>query len=192
MTSTQLERLIRQRLDAVNLLPALNDYKSQFLDFPDGFFVELVLNDGTKLVEVERIAREVRDELGKQNIELDVIVRSLWIVQSIEGPKPAISVSGGIGVAWAFSATLASGDLKTDVEVAVTQLAVREIRRRIEEGSLGPADEKDAMRQVVKEFLKLQLSFGGESYWDPIGHPQQELNESALLYLFGHSVVGKR
>jgi hypothetical protein len=192
MTSTQLERRIREKLNAAGLSQVLNDYKSQFLDFPDGFFVELVLNDGTKLVEVERIAREVRDELGKQNIELDVIVRSLWIVQSIEGPKPAISVSGGIGAAWVFSATLVSGELKANVEVAVTQLAVREIKRRIEEGSLGPADEKDAVREVVKEFLKLQLSFGGESYWDPIGRPQQELSESALLYLFGHSVVGKR
>jgi hypothetical protein len=192
MTSTQLERRIREKLNAAGLSQVLNDYKSQFLDFPDGFFVELVLNDGTKLVEVERIAREVRDELGKQNIELDVIVRSLWIVQSIEGPKPAISVSGGIGAAWAFSTTLVSGELKANAEVAVTQLAVREIKRRIEEGSLEPADEKDAVREVVKEFLKLQLSFGGESYWDPIGHPQQELNESALLYLFGHSVVGKR
>jgi hypothetical protein len=192
MTSTQLERLIRERLDAVGLSQALNDYKSQFLDFPDGFFVELVLNDGTKLVEVERITREVRDELGKQNIELDVIVRSLWIIQHIEGPNAAIGFSGGIEAAWTFSATLVSGSLKANVEVAVTHLAVREIKRRIEEGSLGQADEKDAAREVVKEFLKLQLSFGGESYWDPIGHPQQELNESALLYLFGHSAVGKR
>ncbi|MGB7586885.1 MAG: hypothetical protein WBM11_18735 [Terriglobales bacterium] len=192
MTSTELERKIREKLEAVGLSQALDEHRSQFLEFPDGFFVELTLNDGSKLVEVERITRELRELLAKEDVEVDVIVRANWAVQSIEGPTPAISVSGGIRAAWAFQVVLASGSLITRVEVDVTQLAVQEIKQKVKEGSLRPADETAAMKEVVKEFVKLQLSFGGESHWDPIRYPQQELNESALLYLFGHSVVGKR
>jgi hypothetical protein len=174
------------------LSQVLDEHKSQFLEFPDGFFVELTLNDGSRLVEVEGITRELRELLAKQNVELDVIVRANWAIQGVEGPTPAISVSGGIRAAWAFRVTLTSGSLTTNVEVDVTQVAVLEIKRKVKEGSLGSADETAAVKEVVKEFVKLQLSFGGESYWDPIRYPQQELNEAALLYLFGHSVVGKR
>lgn len=192
MTSTELERQIREKLGAAGLLQALEEHKSQFLEFPDGFFVELVLSDGSKLAEVDRIARELQALLRTQGTELDVIVRSIWTVQNIESPKPAISISGGIRAAWAFPVTLVSGSLTTNVEVDVTQFAAQEIKSKVAEGSLGSMDEKAAMKEVVKEFLKLQLSFGGESYWDPIRYPKQELNDSALLYLFGHSVVGKR
>jgi hypothetical protein len=192
MTSTELERRIREKLEAGGLLQALDEHKSQFLEFPDGFFAELVLGDGSKLAEVDRIARELRELLRTQGLELDVIVRSIWAVQSVGEPGAKISVSGGFRAALTFPVILVSGDARVEVEVNVTFQALEEIKRKVAEGSLEPRDEKAAMKEVIKEFLKLQLSFGGESYWDPIRYPQQELNDSALLYLFGHSLVGKK
>jgi hypothetical protein len=189
--STELEQRIRESLGAAGLLQALDEYKSQFLEFPDGFFVELVLKDGSKQLEVERIAREFRESLGKQGVELDVLVRSDWTIQEIEGPKPAVSVSGGLRAAWAYSATLASGNRTTDVEVDVTQLAILEIKRKANEDIAHPVDETVAVKELVKKFLKFELSLGGESYWDPIQSRELELNESALSYLIGQAAVGK-
>jgi hypothetical protein len=191
MTSTELETLIRDELTTAGLWEVVDQHKSQFLEFPDGLFAELVLSDGSKLVDVERIARELRESLRKRDVELDVIVRSTWTVQNVGDPRPAIGVSGGIRAAWAFPVTLVSGGLTAQVEVDVTQLAIDEIRKRLVGQAGKSMGEKDVMAEVVREFLKLQLSLGGESYWDPIRYPQQELNEAALLYLLGHSTVGK-
>jgi hypothetical protein len=190
MTSTELERRIRGELVVAGLVQLLDESKSQFLEFPDGLFAEVVFSDGSRLVEAERILRELRESLKNQGIELEAIVRCTWVVQNVGDPRPAISVSGGIRAAWNFPATLISGRATTEVEVDVTLLAIDAIKRKLKESS-EQVEEKAAMKEVVKEFIKLQLSFGGESYWDPIRYPKQELNDAALLYLFGHSAVGK-
>jgi hypothetical protein len=191
MTSSELERLIRQRLEAAKLLQVLDEFKSQFLEFPDGLFAELVLNDGSRLVDVERIGRELRESLRKQGVDLDVIVRAVWTVREVGDPQPARGASGGIRSAWAFPATLVSGGLTVDVEVDVDTFAIDAIRRRLLDRGAQGVDEKEVMKDVVQEFLKLQLSTGGESYWDPIRYPQPELRESTFAYLLGHSAVGK-
>jgi hypothetical protein len=190
MTSIELERTIQEELGKAGALKLLDQRESQFLEVPGGLFAELVLGDGSRLVDVERVARGVREALSKRGVDLSVIVRSIWTVQSVGDAQAAISLTGGIRSAWSFPATLVSGGLKTQVEVEVTMLAVDEIKRKLK-GSADPVDERSAIKEVVKEFLKLQLSFGGESYWDPIRYPKQELNDSALLYLFGQSSVGR-
>jgi hypothetical protein len=187
MTATELEMVIREELAKAGLWELVNQRKSQFLEFPDGLFAEIVLGDGSRLTDVERVGRGVRESLSKRGIEVDVIVRSIWAVQSVGDARLASGVFRG---AWSFPAILASGGLTTDVEVEVTLLAVDEIKRKLKV-STEPVDESAGIKEVVKEFLKLQLSFGGESYWDPIRNPKQELNDSALLYLFGHSPVGQ-
>jgi hypothetical protein len=183
MTSSELEALVRDRLKAEGLLPVFDEHKSQFLEFPDGLFAELVLSDGSKLIDVERIGRELRDSLKKQDVDLDVIVRSVWSVKEVGDPRPARS-----RMAWAVPVTLASGDSTRDVEVDVGLFAVEEIRQKIKGRGLS---ESAAVKEVVREFVELQLSLGGESYWDPIRYPQQELNEGALTYLFMHTPVAQ-
>lgn len=190
MTSTELERRIREQLQAAGLLQALDEHRSQFLEFPDGFFVEIVLNDGSKLADTERIVREVRESLKNGEGDVDAIVRSIWAVENIGDPHPAVSISGGIKTAWNFPATLVSGGRRTEVEVEVTMSAIDAIKHQVKEAA-EKVDEKAVMKEIVKEFLKLQLSFGGESYWDPIRTPKQELNDAALLYLRVHSPVGQ-
>jgi hypothetical protein len=192
MTSTELERLIRGKLEASGLLQAIDEHKSQFMEFPSELFAELVLTDGSKLVDVERIGRELRESLKKQGVEVVVIVRSIWIVKTLDGPKSAITVAGGIRPAWAFTATLLSGGLSCNVEVDVTMSAVDAIKRSVAEKSAGLVDEGSAIKEIVKEFLKLRLSFGGESYWDPLRERQLDLNEDALSYWLGPALAGRR
>lgn len=188
MTSTELEHLIREKLAATGLLKILDEDKSQFLEFPDGLFAELVLTDGSRLADVERIGREVRESLKKQNIDVDVIARALWSVKEVGDPQPARGASGGIRAAWAVPVTLVCGSSMRNVEVDVGLLAVDEIKRKIKGKSL---DESVAIKEVVKEFVEMQLALGGESYWDPVRYPQQDLSQGALLYLFMHTSVAE-
>lgn len=59
----------------------------------------------------------------------------------------------------------------------VTGLALAEMRRRLSNRDLGGfADEED----VVREFVRLEVSYGEESYWDPLRYPELELNGDAL------------
>src|SRR5579872_2314168 len=192
MTSTELERLIRAKLEASGLLEAIDEHKSQFMEFPSELFAELVLTDGSKLVEVERIGRELRESLKKQGVDVVVIVRSIWIVKSVDGPKSAITLAGGIRPAWAFTASLLSGGLSCDVEVDVSMSAIDAIKRNVAEKSAGLVEEGAAVKEIVKEFLKLRLSSGGESYWDPLRDQQLDLSEDALSYWLGPVLAGKR
>lgn len=192
MTASELERLLQQELGKVDLWDSVDQHKSQFLEFPDGLFAEIVFVDGSRLPQGERVLQEVKWVLREKGVELDAIVRAAWSVQSIGDPGPARGLSGGIRAAWAFPVTLVSGQATTPVEVDVTYLAVLEIRNKLLGGSEGSQDEKGVMKEVVREFLKLELSLGGESYWDPIRYPQRELNEAALSYLLLHGAVGKK
>ena len=49
MRTAELETTFRDKLEQAGLVAAMNEEKSQFLDLPDGFFAEIVLNDGSKL-----------------------------------------------------------------------------------------------------------------------------------------------
>lgn len=184
MTAAELERTVREQLTSAGLWADVDERKSQFLEFPDGLFAEIVLNDGSKLAEAERVVKLVQVNSKFDQQELDAIVRANWTVQSIEGPAGAIVIPGGIRPALAFTATLKSGALTKAVVVHVTMSAVDAIKRNIAKSG-EPVDEGAAIKEVVREFLRLRLSYGGESYWDPLDDQPLELNEDALLYWLG-------
>ncbi len=190
MTSTELENLIRTKLDSAGLLRVVDEFSSQFLEFPDGFFfVELVLTDGTKLVDVERIGREVRELLRKQNVDLDVMVRAIWTVKEVGDPRTTWDSSGNPGLGrWRVPVTLESGGRRQEVEIAVLYSVVLDLKNRIAGKGWS---ETSAIKEVVREFVEMELSLGGESYWDPIRDPKQEINGSALSYLFMHTPVAQ-
>ena len=190
MNAVELGKLTREQLSAAGLWDLVDQHKSQFLEFPDGFFAEIVLKDGSRIAEAELVESDLRQSLRKQGTELDVIVRSIWAVDSVGDPKVVPGTPGVSDFSVVYPARLVSGGLTVDVQVEVTISASEAIKRRAKQ-SAGSYDKKAAIKQVVKEFLDLQLSFGGESYWDPIRYPKQELNDSALLYLFTHGPVAK-
>lgn len=184
MTATELEGLIRQRLTAAGLWQLVDQHKSQFLEFPDGLFAEIVIDDGSKLTDVERVGREIRESLKKEaNTDLDVIVRSLWTVTKVGDPP----YGNQIGV-WRVPVALASGAATRAVEVDVPYPVVLSIRERVAGKGL---DETTAVKEVVREFVEMELALGGESYWDPIQKRTREINGSALSYLFMHTSVAQ-
>jgi hypothetical protein len=199
MTSTEVEKLVREALTNAGLWQAVDQYTSQFLEFPDGFFAEIVLGDGSKLVDAERAVREVEETLRKQGIDLDTVVRSVWRVKDVSNPSDWIEEEildqrAPVGASWPFvrvlvvPVVLTSGSATQEVKVHVLLSVVGEIKRRIEGKGL---DEKESVKKVVREFVSLELSRGGVSYWDPIGYPQSEVSEGALLYLFGQTPAAR-
>lgn len=197
MTSTELERFVQEKLGRASLSQVIDEHNSQFLEFPDGLFAELVLNDATKLVDVERIARETREALRRQGVQLDVIVRVLWSVSDVRHVGKSLSVTAGaFRDAEAFMATLVSGGARTAVEVDVTSTAWEEIEGELERSPKTSASVVEWVTEVVKRFLELRLSLGGASYWevstDP-NHPSRlDLGPGEVAYLLGRSPVPQK
>ncbi len=183
MTEADLQQCVKDSLRAAGLLQYLDEDESQFLEFPDGWFAEIVIKDGSKLPEVETILRRLKADLQrKQAIELDEIVRPVWGVAKIERIGPSVSFPG-LEPAVRFAVTLRSGGLSCAVVVDVTEAALGMMRERV---SQTKAPQDAALEEVVGEFVKLQVSHGGTNYWDPRKDPRLELNAAAFMYLMGH------
>lgn len=206
MTPTGIENLIRNALSTAGLWQIVDQNESQFLEFPDGFFAEVVLNDGSKQVDAERVVRDVEGSLRKQGTDLDVIVRSRWNVErvwKVEHVEHAGTTGAAMGrprFSETFEVILASGGQRTTVTVDVTHpvwLGIAHWSPGLPpDPEFGPIDtstpeQTDRVKDFVIQFLKLRLSLGGSNYWDPIREPSLELDEAALQYLTGFSSVGK-
>ena len=181
MTTRELAKLIIDNLGAADLLPYVVREKQQLHETPEGFLVEIVLRDGSKLEEAENVVEKVRHEVESRGEHLISIVRALWSVKKVEEVGPARDSSGGIKCAVDFNAILQSGKREVVVTVEVTEPALQELRRRV--GGDGHFLKK------VKDFLEFQLSIGGAGYWDPVRYPQRVLNEAAALYLLTYNPV---
>jgi hypothetical protein len=162
--------------------------KTALLGFPEEYYAEIVLDDAGKISAANEALTEVAAQLKRENEKLDYIVRALWKVQEVRlAPDykaeaiPDLMKQGIFSLR--FLATLESGErCKKEVGVELTPSAYEELRR------LGQPTDENSLKDVVRDFLKLQLSFGGESYWDPIRYPRQQLNDMAVLHLHYHPV----
>ena len=181
MTERELGRILSEAFRSVGLSRYVVRDQSQLFEIPEGFFVETVLSDGSKLEEAENLIASIRCEVGAQGSHLIPILRAIWTVKKVEKVGVSRGKSGGIKSAIDFRAVLESGSREADVIVEVTSPALQDLRKKV--GS------DDQILETVKDFLRLQLSFGGAGYWDPIRYPRQVLNEAAVLYLFAHRPV---
>jgi len=194
MTERELGRILSEAFRSAGLSRYVVRDQSQLFEIPEGFFVETVLSDGSKLEEAENLIASIRCEVEAQGSHLIPILRAIWTVKKVEPILRAIwtvkkvekvgvsrGKSGGIKSAIDFRAVLESGSREADVIVEVTSPALQDLRKKV--GS------DDQILETVKDFLRLQLSFGGAGYWDPIRYPRQVLNEAAVLYLFAHRPV---
>jgi hypothetical protein len=179
MTERELSKSLSERLKSAGLTPYLVREKSQLLEFPDGFFAEIVLSDASRLEEASAVIASIRAEVEHQSAHLTPIVRAIWSVKQVENVGPARGASGGIKSSVDFKAVLESGRRETQVTVEVGGHALRELRQKL----------GNDVREAVADFLRLQLSFGGAGYWDPLRYPRQELNSPAVSYLFAHRPV---
>jgi len=195
MRTAELETVLMDRLKSAGLVAVLNEEKSQFLDLSDGFFAEIVLNDGSKLAATDQIVRNVKEELKEKGVQLDSVVRAVWSVKGIQFIGPARGVSGGLKAALEFEAILESGSRECSVSVEVSLAALNKLREKfalservgspawVREGDV----HEETLKKLVREFLDFQLSSGGTSYWDTIRFPKLELKETAVSYLMQDS-----
>ncbi|HXJ91831.1 MAG TPA: hypothetical protein VMT20_03010 [Terriglobia bacterium] len=164
------------------MLQYVDEEETQFLEFPDGWFAEIALKDGSKLPQVESIVQKYKAELEQeQAVQLDEIVRPVWSVVKIERMGPSVTVPG-LEPALRLNVTLHSGSLGCIVTVDVTEAALGIIRERL--GKTG-APEQPALQEIVSEFMRFELSHGGRGYWDPRRDSRLALDAGALTYLFG-------
>lgn len=186
MTVADLEQSVRGSLQEAGLLQYLDEDRTQFLEFPDGWFVEIVVKDGSKLPEVERVVQRYKEHLRRNEAgELDEIVRPVWNVKAIERVSgPSVSFPG-LEPGVRFSVVLQSGSLSCAVTVNVTEGALALIREKLRDTK---AREDAAVQEIVNAFMNLWLSQGGKSYWDPRkdSDSRLELNAAAFMYLMGH------
>src|SRR5271157_472593 len=160
-----METRFRQKLQDSGLFLFFDEH-SQFLEFPSGFFVDLVVKDGTKLPEFRRLVDQIRAEAPER---LDAIIRAIWEVEKIGDPEPAYAADGGLRAAERYPVELKSGAAHQHAWVEVTLLAKLSFR---DHGIKG-----EEIRNIVDEFVNEQLRKGGASYWDPVRAPNLEISE---------------
>ena len=189
MERAEVDKIIKGKLASGGILETVDRDKSQLLEFPDEFFAEVVLRDGSKLSDAERVIQQVQADLQGRGERLDSIVRATWSVRYVErysDPGWIVDSSRPGGVLslpiLPFKVTLYAGSTQTDVRVDVTPSGYDQLKRA------GQSDE-ESLKKIVRNFVEIQLSVGGTSYWDPIRYPRQELNEAAVLYTLHHAPV---
>jgi hypothetical protein len=162
--------------------------KTALLGFPEEYDAEIVLDDAEKIDEANQVLGEVTERLKRENQKLDYIVRALWEVEEVKlepayKPETIPDLMKQRIFSLRFVATLNWGEQpKQEVGVELTPSAYEELRR------LGQPTDENSLKDLIRNFLNLQLSFGGESYWDPMRYPGQQLNDGAVLHLHYHPV----
>ncbi len=189
MDASDIRKLILARASELGIQKALDPSRSQFLDMPEGPFVELVLNDGDKLGEFAEIVELISKEAAAQGLEVDVVLRAIWRVSKIEYVGVAPGASGGIRSAERFRCILQSGQLSQEVLVDVTWDALELLKAKLPELPQSLPQRNAFVKEIVSRFLELQLSFGGVSYWDPVRYPRQDLDSAAMSYMMMHELV---
>ena len=189
----QVEESIERRLRDAGLSKFVNREQSQFLDMQNEVFVEVVLNDGTALGDVEKIIRETVQELKTQGIKLDSVVRALWEILDVSFVGPSRSADGGIRAASLYDVTLKSGNREHHIAVDVFWGALEFLKQKRGLGKLTSKNKREFQNEVVTKavwsFVQHQLSLGGTSYWSPVLYPRLEMNDAAMLFVFGQSTA---
>jgi hypothetical protein len=189
----QVEESLERRLRDAGLAKFVNRDQSQFLDMDDEIFVEVVLNDGTALSDVEKIVRETAQELKPQGIKLDSVVRALWEIVDVKYSGPSRSADGGLRAASEFQVTLKSGErlqrIVVDVFWGATEFLKQKFGLEKLKSTEGSLKNEEIIAKTVWSFVQHQLSLGGTGYWDPVLYPRLEMNDAAMLFVLGQSTI---
>jgi len=192
MDRDELNRLITTKLNEKGLGVHVVKDQVKLLDFPEGYLADIVLDDAARIHDTGQVLEEVEAQVKREDERLDYIVRALWEVKEVrlapESAPEGIAALMSQGVSsLRFIATMKSGiNMTKDVDVEITPSAYEALRR------LGQPTDTNSLRELVCDFLKAQLSFGGISYWDPIKAPRQKLNGGGVLHLHYHPVPAEK
>lgn len=170
----EFSALVQRRLEQTGLISFLDESMSTCIENAAEFFVELVLHDGAEIKRGEELLTEIAKTFMQkhQNIRVSGVVRAHWSIKSITYKGNCHDESGLPKNSECFRVELESGKTIHTVEVEVTPSGFDEIVR-----NLGPGDQ--SVERVIRKLLENDLKKGGESFWHPIRHPKQYLNDVA-------------
>jgi len=196
----EVQTLLDRKLREANLAQFVNREHSQFLDLlPGELFVEVVLNDGSALDEVEKLVRQTAEELAHQGIKLDSVVRALWEIVSVEysGQSKTPDLKQ-YRAAEEFRVLLRSGSRQHEVIVDVFWGALEILEHKLGLAHQGTSPDnalpaghilREMVAPVVRTFLEEQLRHGGTSCWDPLLSSRLEFTATDMSFLLGQSTA---
>jgi hypothetical protein len=198
MTESELRSRVIQKMTHAELANLLDTDLSQFLWVGDNFFAEIVLKDASKQSDTEQILRQIASDLRSNNIVLEVVVRSIWLVTKSWYSDVARTPEGGIKTALDFRSSLKSGTKEIEIRVDVSIGALNVLRPKLGKENfvmhIGWSPEKGDVNEsdiaaAVTAYLEMLLHRGGTSYWDPLLENHLELNQAGMSYVLGHSTA---
>jgi hypothetical protein len=174
VTQSQIDDILREKLRQHSVSYAVKDV--ELLSTPERVLAEVIVQDASVLEETGRAVQDAERELESQGVSLVADVRALWEVEEVERVAIANPSGAPAGlIAAVFKATLKSGARQQEVWISVTPSAQNVLRPLI------ASDE--ALRDLVRVFLRRWLAIGGPGSWDPTRDQKLELDESAARYL---------
>ena len=170
----EFSSLVQQKLEQTGLIDFLDESVSTCIENGFEFFVELVLNDGSEIKRGEDLILEIAKAFNEEHKDIRVtgVVRAHWSIKNITYRGNCHDESGLLKSSECFGVELESGKGRQVVEVEVTPSGFDEIARRLGTGNY-------FVEQVIRKLLEHDLRKGGESFWHPIRHPKQYLNDVA-------------
>src|SRR5258708_22618383 len=119
MTESELEKLVLDRLHQAGIANVVDRDVSQFLWVGATFFAEIVLIDGSKQPEAERVLKEVVEDLQRKGTVLDLVVLARWQVVDIRYIVDARAAEGRRSFALAFRAKFHSFAMEVEISLHV-------------------------------------------------------------------------
>jgi hypothetical protein len=189
LIADRLQGMLESRLSEAGLAEFYNKEHSQFLDLDGEVFAEVVINDASKLEDVEKVVRLTAEEMKSQGISLDSVVRALWEIVSVDYNGPSYTPDlKEVRAADEFCVVLQSGTRRCRIIVDVSSGAQDILRHQL--GLKGASDIREMITPLVRKLLEQRLSQGGTSYWDPLREGSRlVLTATAMSFLLGQSVA---
>jgi hypothetical protein len=158
------------------------------------YIVEILFPDPGRQPILERLLKSIQSELSLKGIGLNVLLRALWKVDTVEYVGPARSQSGGLKTALRFSGNLSSGVETRRVTADLSISALDAVREKLQFnqvlGYIGWSPQKGDIPEVLLEAIVrifLTALFNGEisSDTDPLRTDFVDIRRSDIELLLG-------
>jgi hypothetical protein len=198
VTNQDVRAILNDRLQRAGLLEVVERDQQQVVDMPNGFFIELLITDASKRVDVEGVVRKTQEEFQRENVNLQVLVRPLWKVGEIKYRETVLDEKEAREPAHRFSISLNAGEQSTVAFVDLTLTAVNTLREKLGKESWAGRFEwppwsgdvtEDFLKQIVRLFAESELETRGEGYWGPSSNPVRVLNSTGVSNFLGLSTA---
>jgi hypothetical protein len=102
MNVVEVHDLLFEKLQANGVAEFVHRELSQVLEFPEEFFVEVVLRDAAKMPQAERAILELTEILKAKGVVLNPRVRAIWKSKPSNWRVPLTASPGFLATPFAF------------------------------------------------------------------------------------------